>query len=764
MMAEHAFNWCLGSHGQKPGLLERYPLDFLPVALQAAEALSTEYLANKRKSRRRFAGDIAKVRGDTVEEPKEEVDLPPPALIDDSPTYTFWKSAHHVGPYERCLSLIYDCVRQIAAATPNLFVRRAGPDLAASRLATVQSFLFDVCLVHFEEPGFDSVLHEALLNKRMYLVSGLAFWVQEGLAQGWPGMFGEQRQVVVEHLNSLKSGGDPGAPFRRLQYLAALPQDDLSAELRSEVEIHRASGNTPFRRPETIGGKSFPSPIDHSDDAERLLGDCPPDSRDQFKRFYREYHDYVKTQNDETERARLLPLLLKTADEIASVFSRPENTLNAHGRIWLWSALESLLAASLNPIKDEDSMIRPPDTLVRRAAEAALVALEEFLEVPMVDDTMEEANPPPFWEGALRLANVAIAFDVIQGDEALIHRFDAVLRQAARNLHPGIQRSLFTDLHPWHWRRNPSRRGEIRGLILEKARHGEVLKWGLEALDNFPDQDRAEILANVLQRTDIAHREEFVRMLGQCLGVWGITVFQDGQRSTVAPIVLMLLTNPAKFALLQNEEIYRDLLADIAIGMELRVRGSLHQHSVIADFADWLGRIVRLVRTLPHGRAGNIGILTMALHFLERDERKGCPLTVAKPWWDAVFPLLEETLQNGDVDEVWMAIFDQHGGACNDLVSVEEVCRLVGALADRIESGLAGGHLNVNLRNLEQGPRNTWRDCADIAAQWLITLLDAGRLTQELERETVFGLFQRLSAPPLNSEWGLHGVHRMQGA
>lgn len=335
LMAEHAFGWCLGSHGQKPGLLERYPLEFLPVALQAAEALSTEYLANKRKSMRRFAADIAKAMGGAVEEPKEAVDLPPPAIIDDRPEYTFWKLAHRAGPYERCLSLIYDCVRQISAATPNLFVMRAGPDLAASRLATVQSFLFDVCLAHFEEPGFDSVLREALLDNRIYLVSGLAFWVQEGLARGWPGMSGDQRRVVIEHLDSLKSGGDPGAPFRRLQYLAALPQDDLSPELRSEVETHRASDNTPFRRPETFGGGSFRSHTDHSDDADRLLGECPPGSRDLFKRFYREYHDYLKTESDEKERVRLLPLLLRTADEVASLFSCPENTLKAHGLVWV---------------------------------------------------------------------------------------------------------------------------------------------------------------------------------------------------------------------------------------------------------------------------------------------------------------------------------------------------------------------------------------------------------------------------------------------
>lgn len=401
---------------------------------------------------------------------------------------------------------------------------------------------------------------------------------------------------------------------------------------------------------------------------------------------------------------------------------------------------------------------------MRRAAEAALVALEEFLEEPTVDDTTEEANPPAFWEGALRLANVAMAFDVIQGNTGIIQRFDTILRRATSNPHPGIQRSLFTDLHPWHWRGNPPRRGEIRGLLLEKARHGEVLKWGLDALDNFPDQERAEILDQLLQRTDVTHHEEFIKMLGQWMGVWSIAVFQDGKRSETVAIVRNLVRNQAQFALVQNEEMYRDLLAGIAVGMELRVRGSLHQHSVIADFADWLGRIVRLIRTLPHGRVGNIGILSLALHFLEREERKGCPITVAKPWWDAVFSLLEETIQNGDVDEVWMVLFDQHAGVCNDLASVGEICRLVGALVDRIESGLAGGHLNVNLRNLEQGPRNTWRDCADIAAQWLITLLDTGRLKQEAEREAVFRLFQRLSAPPLNSESGLQGVHRMQGA
>jgi hypothetical protein len=764
LLAEHALDWCLGSRGGRPGLLDQYPVEFLPLALELAEGLSVEYMAKKRKSLRKLAASFAEFPDRERLSSGDEKTYLPTDLINDNLVYTFWKTSHRIAPYEKCLELVYDCARHLAAKEADAFIRLVTPALATSRLATVRSFLLDLCLTHSDDPRFRAVLCQALLDQRIYLISDLAFWIQEGLRRGWPSLSTQQRKHVLQHLDFLTSGVDAGAPFRRLQFLAALPQEDLAPEIRAEVAAHRASSNSGFRRPAAFEIGSFRGTADSSDVGERLFGECPDKgSRDLVKRFYREYNAYRSISDNQAGQALKLPEVLEVADAVAAMLCQDSSLVNAQGLCWIWSAFESLLMACLRLEESDRLSVRPSERLLRYAAHASLAALEGVLGQAPVPEAAEAApDAPPPWEEALRLANVVLAFDSTQSDAAIQGRFDAVLLRAGRDPHPGIQRSLFTDLAAWHWCRSPERRNPIRRLLLDHARHGDVMEWGIQAVDYFSDEERTEILHGLLQRTNIARPEPFIDTLGRWLGFWGLALSPEGQRSSVAHLMCTVLKSPEGFALLKDGKAERDLLKGVVIGMQDRVSRSLSCHSVIADFADWLGQIVRRVRRLPRSQPVDVGVLSMALHFLEKSERKNCPVEVAKPWWDAVLPVLEETIRTGDVDEVWMLLFDQHSGPSNDLSSVEEVCGLVNSLATRIEDGLPLGTLDVNRSSVDQFPRHAWRECADLAAEWLTTLLDSGQLQRDAEREVVFRLFQRLSASPLNAEKALQGLHRMQ--
>jgi hypothetical protein len=302
----------------------------------------------------------------------------------------------------------------------------------------------------------------------------------------------------------------------------------------------------------------------------------------------------------------------------------------------------------------------------------------------------------------------------------------------------------------------------IKGIMLDETTSPEVLKWGLGSLNYFDDETRATVFRSLLRREKSANSGDFVLQLGRELGAWGVVVFDDSSRSKVADVVREAVDDPLKFPLLEEVGTRLELFAHIVFGMKERLRGNLTFHSVIPDFSNWLTSLTRQMRALPHKHTHEIAIFTTALHCLDPSQRNGVPVEVARPWWQALLRLMHETIEHSGVDEVHSLFFDQHHGNSNDIATAEEVCGLVEALINRIESGIGDGSLAVDFRDFQKGPHNTWRDSANLAAEWLLTLLDSGQLSRPIHRERAFQLMGRLAAEPLKAENAFIGLHRFE--
>jgi len=764
MLGHHAIEWSLGNHQGRPGLLERYPAEFLEPALQLAEALSVDHTGKERESTRLFFEAFKEHHPDGRSDLDDE-EAQPRNLLDDNPQYTLWQNSYYTSDYERCLNQVAEGVARLEKESLPALLERGIPALQASRLASARSLLLDICIRRFSETGFAGTCIRALLAPGVFEVSGLAYWIQEALRLCWPVMNEPERTHVSDNLDSLAKGSS-SAQFRRKQFLAALPVDALTRQQVEETAAHAEQGTHPFHRPERRSGGSFRHHPQNEEEAERFIGEWPPDfPRDVLRTFYRQFHDCIGAQDKLGESHDIVTAAAVTAGVIIQVALGQHELLRDTTRSWFLSGLGLVLRQAHRLRHDHAKIVQLPPTLLADAVKLGLDILEvELATLPKDIALGARCEAPGVWDNALELASYALLSDGLEQDSALNQRFEMVLSRAVHSGHPGLQRSLFTDVHPRHWFRLPARRELMLWMLLEGIKSPEALVWGLDCIRFYDDLTRAKVFRAMLQRDGAGKSEEFVRHTGKSLGAWGVVVFEDGHRSVLADVIRQILAAPGDFKLLQNPVTRLEFFGHVVFGMKEQLRGRLNEHSVIPDFVEWLTQLTHQMRALPHKHARDAMGLTMALHSLGCSQRKGVPVEAARPWWQAFLPLMHLTVKDFSVDEVHGLFFDQHDGVCNDLTKAEEVFELIEALLARIENGLKVGSLVVDFRDYQQGIHHSWRDCSNYAAEWLLSLRQGGWLDTAIAREKAFQLLNRLASEPLKADKALEGLHRFQDA
>ena len=89
---------------------------------------------------------------------------------------------------------------------------------------------------------------------------------------------------------------------------------------------------------------------------------------------------------------------------------------------------------------------------------------------------------------------------------------------------------------------------------------------------------------------------------------------------------------------------------------------------------------------------------------------------------------------------------------------------LLETFVERIRTGTLAGSIDLDQRGPEDGDYNSWRDCAEHAAEAIESLHNDGSLETDLHREKAYELLSVLAAEPILCSHAMDGLHRLQNS
>src|SRR5260221_4335387 len=252
-----AIEWSLAGGDGHRSLLREHPTEFIPPALELTEAL----WHIKREEPGTSHGETLEWMKQfdahwpdlDSEDSRRAKQLKLDDLIDDAPDWSYWRTLPMQDEHERCLRSIHECAEDQLKRSAATFLTKMAPQLKSSRLASVQSILLDLLLANIHEQGFLALLGQCLMDGRLYQVSGLNYWIEQGLTVAWTSLDSLARVKVLDNITSLRNSSHCDGERCEKQLLARLPTQDLPEALR---ELRPDDGDPDYRpcsQPKCLG-------------------------------------------------------------------------------------------------------------------------------------------------------------------------------------------------------------------------------------------------------------------------------------------------------------------------------------------------------------------------------------------------------------------------------------------------------------------------------------------------------------------------------
>jgi len=771
VMDHHAIEWSLAGDDGRRSLLAEHPVQFLPVALDLAEALWEHQRRDPESSRtdimeivRQFDptwSDSAHDEWERFQRPKLR------ELIDDQPE-SYWRTRPGDSVCQRCLNAIHKCAEDRAKASFPHFVTSLVPILRASHLASVHSIALDILLDRREDPLWSAALRECVLDPRLYYVFGMRYWLEGALPHVWPLLNTMEKGMVFSVIRELIGLSEP--EHRAKRFLARLPADDLPPDLRQNRPCDDDEAYAPVDRPGRMGfhfeGQDVAS---EWVEIEEEIGVWPEGfDLTILQTFCQACGQLQKKEAPLEALQQQLPIATAAAAKLMPALRSHRSALIQPEHFWVWRGLVATLNGFRRAFTKENHR-QPPTDFVRDCAELALVTLEEGPgemqgELSLGDVWVSPETP---WVRALALADVALTWPPADNDEQTQRRFVRILEGAFGSGQPVVQLVCVTHVCLWHWIRTAERR-RLRDLLVWKSpKHASPLVFALQAAWKYPDADRARVYRSLLGRADVEKAKALAHHLGHCIGACSMIRSSDGRRSEVAELAREAVTAPESFPLLRESESRRAFLWHFAFGMKEQARAAYSHIELAGDFGVWILRAWRLLRALPREQnttdraARSENLVSCAMHWME--EIKGpAERTKLKGWWHQLQALFRGVVSEGGAQDNHNLFFKLHDGKYYDLASAEELMALVESLADRITAGASSGIIQLDETKPELGEFESWRDCAGYAAETIDSLRRSGKLQTELQREQAYRLLSKLAAAPIQAPKAVEARHQLQ--
>jgi hypothetical protein len=765
----HAVQWSLAGEDNHRSLIKEYPSEFLPVALELAEALWENKHGEKEESHSATIGFMRQFDARWADPDSEKRDKLG-ELIDDALEWSYWRSFPSEDNYERCLSAIHECAENQMKNLPTAFLSEIAPRLKASRLATVQSILLDILIANPPQEGFTTMIGECLLDGRLYHVSGLRYWIEQGLIAAWHSLIPEERAKVLNNIDSVRDSIHlDGERYHKL-LIARLPARDLPEavlQLRpQDGDLNYKPCSRPRGSSEERGAEFAFGGIDDQDRAERFVGEWPESfDREVLKLFYRIGTDIQGAQTTKEKLQESLPRALGIATLLLPLFRSHYKLLQESHRFWVWDTLTAIFDCHHKTKEIGNALQAPAPDLVHACSELAFAALAEGhseLKGKLPESDVWMGCRESAWTHALKLADATLVWPPIVDDHVIQRRFGTILEAAFVSGQPLVQLVCTTTVRSWHWFRNEERRQLHDRLVWNMPKHASVLSWSLARTLNYADGERANVFRLLLNRDDVEDTKNLADRLGQYVGVWSMHVFADGNRSAVADLAREAVSSPNTFRLLKDPTCCREFLGSMVFGMKEQAT-KMHRHAELAnDYGAWNLKAWQSLRGHKKRRKGSSGVVLHATHWLEKKEGNESERAALKPWWRSIQPLLRCVVHQGGRGDCFTLFFNLRDGVCNDLASPEELMRLVEPFGERMITGVATHSLDLDARNPEQDEHESWRDCASYAAETIDSLRKDGSLRTDLQRDQAHRLLSLLASEPIRSPKAVEALHRLQ--
>lgn len=745
LMDHHAIEWSLAGDNQHRGLLHEYPTAFLPVSIDLAEAFS-----NQKEG----------ITQTLVEHADDE-------LVDDHPDWDFWSDLHDHEPRARLIRAIQKCATQIADADVSLFFSRIAPLLVRSRSLTIQSVYLDLLLDRVAAAPFKDALIERLLDSRLYRYSAIMYWVESGISVVWGSLSTEQKTIVLQHIDQLSKENDERARFRRSRLLACLPQNDLSPAERSIAAERIQEGFHLTQHPKKrFRGGSFTVGADSDFYAERASGWPSEFDADELRFLSQAAHALSGGEVKEEIVQEQLPKAVAAAAHLLPTIEANLAVLQDPQKFWILEALECVLE-KYQRFKEKGARVQPSSSLVESCANIAIAILEST-PYGIIDDELKQRGghdvwfpPETLWRHALALADAALVWPPAS-NQALQDRFERILVDALTKGNNSVQVTIAWSIRPWHWFRTEDRRKLHNELIWKTPRQARVLISFLGATHYARDRDRCEICRLLLQRDDLNQPAELAEKLGELIGHYGMRVFTDIGRSSIAVLAREVIQNPDKFPLIGDRESRVNFFRSLAFGMKEEAKHRWEMTDLATDFGTWNLKIWRLLLPIRTKRRDSEGVVLFALHWLEGKEDQNRDITKLRVWWQHLLPLVSAVANEGGRPDCFTLFFNFRDNQMHHLLHPEELFDCVDSLLTRLASGLQSGSLDLDSRDPDRGVYSSWREVLQHAAESLDALRAGGLLQNDFLRERSRELLARMASEIFDLDAARTALYRLQ--
>jgi hypothetical protein len=768
-MDHQAIEWSLAGQDGKRSLLKEYPVPFFPVALDLAEALWMLKSVDRDNAGNRMSEIMKELDSPEVrlvhERREQERQLLLKDLIDDSPEWGFWRNTPTGEPFERCLKAIHTCAEHCAKLDPDDFSTNIAPILQRSRLASIHSMAIDLALDTKKHSSSLDRLRSSVTDLRLYHVPGLQYWLEQALLVTWPILQAVDRLAVIGVLRNLLANPETEDQGRHL--LARLPTGDIPTELRSQ----RPDDTDPEYQPVTRPNRDWDYTDSQwetmaSDEGNVHIGEWPEEfDHDALKQLARAEQELAKEKPLPDSLEENIRLAFASASRLFPSLAMHSDLLQDPTRYWVWSAF----TRSLNQFRQvpgwNANSTGPPSDFVQDCCALAFKVVENIpatLPGSLPDRDVWTGYRESAWGHSLRLLDASLTWPPAVSDEIAQGRLERLLEAAFATADPMIQLVCTVIVRPVHWLRDEKRRHLQDRLVWSVPKHGSVLAWSLSRAQRLPDSDKTKVFKLLLNRGDVTESQQVAHALGRMIGGISMWVFNDGKRSSVAELARQIVDAKGEFPLLSDIKVRNEFFGSFVFGMKEQAKHASSHSELASDYADWALKIWQLLRPNRRKRNDSEGVILFAIHWLGKHDEFGANRSLVRPWWKALIPLFDAVTREGGTPDCSTLLFQLHSGNYNDLSSPAELMRLLETFSNRIASGAKNGTMDLDEVAREKEEYQSWRACAEHAAETIDSLRSDGLLRTEVERETAHRLLSQLAAEPIRSAKAIEAMHRLQ--
>lgn len=761
LMPEQAIHWSLTGEGKSPALLERAPRAFFPVALDLAEALLHLKQADRDDSKADFEELMEAIAPGSTADDSSRADLGD--LIDDAPQWSYWSSIPAGEHRHRLLEAIHDHAKALVTSAPDLFYENIAPLLRGSRLVSIQSIVLDILLEHRADPRSLALLSNAAFDQRLYHASDVDYWLEQTAATAWPSFTVRERDKLQDTILALLTKQTWGS-YRARKLIRALPPTELRSDLTTQINLDPEDEIRPSRRPhrgeddDEDFGLVPDSPAERAQAKDTVQGIWPETAdRAVLLQLERSAEELSKTDIAPDSLIAELSKAVASATAILTALKSDQPTLVHDDNAWIWDAFKKTLEAHRHERPDRCD---PPDQLVRDCTELALAV---FRQVPahmggkLPDGELWMDVPQSAWTRALDLLDESLVWE--PANNASQEEFIGIIERCFATGNPKLQILCAHRIRAYHWLRVPARRQLFRRLVWETPTEPRVLRWALGTAARANDEERTEIYRIALQRGNLFNAKDLVDGLGNYIGRCGIAVFSNGHRSSVANLAREIITDPARFPLLQDDANACEYWRSFAFGLKEQVKGAPERSSSASDYGQWMLAAWRELRRRKTKKNRSYFIVLFATYWMQRKGNTDAQLL--QPWWDSLDPLLSAVIAEGSAVDNFNIFFNLHDGQLNHITTAEQVLRYIKAFVARIDA--LSPQIDLDARDDAADEQHSWRETSDYAAQVIDALRKDGLLGTDYLRERAHQLLSQLSAAPFRSADAAAFLHHLQG-